>query len=304
MIDEGYLKLHRQIRLWEWHNDPYTLSLFIHLLCMANYLPNYKFRGKVQRVGELHTSYAMLAQETGMHINTVTDRIKKLQSTGEITIKSTNKGLDIFICKYTKYQAFNHTHSTPNVEQDVEQNVEQDVEQNDKTAEMQACTTPSTTLDVEQNVDNQINKEINNNIIKEKNKKRKDKQVSEPSSQADITELEAQFDAFRKAYKGTKRGLKVELDNFKKKNDNWREIIPTLMPALEREIAWREQMQAAGQFVPQWAHLQTWINQSRWETEFETVETATGAASQAKQQPTQQPPNENDYGGSFGGVDY
>lgn len=304
MIDEGYLKLHRQIRLWEWHNDPYTLSLFIHLLCMANYLPNYKFRGKVQRVGELHTSYAMLAQETGMHINTVTDRIKKLQSTGEITLKSTNKGLDIFICKYTKYQAFNYTHSTPNVEQDVEQNVEQDVEQNDKTVEMQACTTPSPTLDVEQNVDNQINKEIKNNIIKEKSKKRKDKQESEPSSQAGITELEAQFDAFRKAYKGTKRGLKVELDNFKKKNDNWREIIPTLMPALEREIEWREQMQAAGQFVPQWAHLQTWINQSRWETEFETVETATGAASQTKQQPTQQPPSENDYGGSFGGVDY
>lgn len=300
MIDEGYLKLHRQIRLWEWHNDPYTLSLFIHLLCMANYLPNYKFRGKVQRVGELHTSYAMLAQETGMHINTVTDRIKNLQSTGEITVKSTNKGLDIFICKYSKYQAIKHTCTTLEVEQNVEQNVEQDVEQNNK---KQACTTSSTTPNVEPNVDNQINKEVKN-IIKEKSKKRKVKQQGgEATPAAGTADLEAQFDAFRKAYKGTKRGLKVELDNFKKKNDNWRELIPELMAGLEREIAWREKMQAAGQFVPQWAHLQTWINQSRWETEFETVETATGTNNPTQQPTLEQPPTAEDYGGNFGGVD-
>lgn len=112
------------------------------------------------------------------------------------------------------------------------------------------------------------------------------------------------FNQFRQAYKGTKRGLKVELENFKKKYSNWREIVPCLMPALEREIAWREQMQAAGQFVPQWAYLQTWINQARWENEFEAVQPAKGGVAQyAQQAQTQQPPSDDEYGGSFGGVD-
>lgn len=87
------------------------------------------------------------------------------------------------------------------------------------------------------------------------------------------SELEQLFEAFRKAYKGTKRGFKVEFDNFKRKHQSdWREIVPQLMPALERMEAWRAQQQAAGKFVPQYAMLQTWLNQGRWTTEYEITE--------------------------------
>lgn len=307
-MDEGYLKLHRQIRLWEWHTDPYTVSLFIHLLCWANYLPNYKFRGKRQRVGELHTSFPMLAELTGMHVNTVTDRLKKLQKTGEIKVKTTNKGIDIYIVKYAEYQNISDSSTTSDVVQDVVQDVAchvaQDVVQDvvqgkkaQKNAQKQACTTRSTTSDVARHVSNQEYNILESNNTKEKNKKEK-------SEAASTAELEAQFDIFRKAYKGTKRGLKVELDNFKKKNDNWREIVPLLMPALAREIAWREQAQAAGQFVPQWAYLQTWLNQHRWESEFESVDTHSGDNAKAQSDTTGQPPTDEDYGGSFGGMEY
>lgn len=111
---------------------------------------------------------------------------------------------------------------------------------------------------------------FNQDIITEKKNK---KESTEPTMAYTTSELEQLFEDFRKAYKGTKRGFKVEFDNFKRKHQSdWREIVPQLMPALERMEAWRAQQQAAGKFVPQYAMLQTWLNQGRWTTEYEITE--------------------------------
>lgn len=319
---KDYLILHRQILHWEWHDDAYMLSLFIHLLCMANYLPNYKYRGKVQRVGELHTSVPKLALLTGISQNTIISKLRKLQSTGEIKFTSSKNGTDIYIVNYAKYQfvaggageqvaeqfaePIEERFNEPFAEQNAEQFGAQVAERQPKSANLHAgspaCSAKGYATVAEQVADNQINTNtrINNNIIKEKNIKK------EKGCALNNAELEVLFNYFRKAYKGTKRGLTVELDNLKRKcPNNWREIIPCLMPALEREIEWREQMAAAGQFVPQWAHLQTWINQQRWETEFETVETAKAAShTKAAAPASEQPPTDDEYGGSFGGADY
>lgn len=330
---KDYLILHRQILHWEWHDDAYMVSLFIHLLCMANYLPNYRYRGKVQRVGELHTSVPKLSVLTGMSQNTIISKLRKLQSTGEITFTSGKKGTDIYIVNYAKYQFVMPCSSATDAEHHEEQNGEQFAEHNaeqcgallavpngaqvDEQGEKQAksiqkkassasSSAQGSATVAPQGGDNQQIYNIDNNILKEKNiKKKGGEPVQGAAGQPTTAELEAMFNQFRQAYKGTKRGLKVELENFKKKYSNWREIIPCLMPALEREIAWREQMQAAGQFVPQWAYLQTWINQARWENEFEAVQPAKGgtALHNAQQVQTQQPPSDDEYGGSFGGVD-
>ena len=104
------------------------------------------------------------------------------------------------------------------------------------------------------------------------NQNYKEKKQTKKECPYTIAELEQMFEAFRKAYKGTKRGFKVEFDNFKKKHQqDWKEIVPLLMPALVNMEAWREEQQAAGQFVPQYAMLQTWLNQNRWTTEYETT---------------------------------
>ena len=113
-------------------------------------------------------------------------------------------------------------------------------------------------------------------------------------------ELEQQFEEFRKAYKGSKRGLAVEFENFKKKNPNWREIVPLLMPALQRLEEWRAKAEAAGEFVPSWANLQTWINQKRWTEELPTVT----APASIQQQQTATPPTSVDYAWEdFGSID-
>ncbi|HET6556034.1 MAG TPA: hypothetical protein VFG54_01895 [Prolixibacteraceae bacterium] len=74
------------------------------------------------------------------------------------------------------------------------------------------------------------------------------------------------FEAFREKYPGTRRGLATELNGFLKKNSL--EDIPLLLSALEKEIAHRKYLAKTNQFVPPWKNLSTWINKRCWEQEF------------------------------------
>lgn len=75
------------------------------------------------------------------------------------------------------------------------------------------------------------------------------------------------FESFRKAYPGTKRGSQTEFLNFCKKHADWKRSAIVLGIALQNQIVWRGEMEAAGMFVPAWKNLQTWINQRCWEEE-------------------------------------
>ena len=76
-----------------------------------------------------------------------------------------------------------------------------------------------------------------------------------------------QFDEFRKAYPGVKRGLETELKTLKKHKD-WKTIIPQLEQSLKSQHFAREENRKKGNFVPDWKHLQTYINQRSWEEEI------------------------------------
>lgn len=126
------------------------------------------------------------------------------------------------------------------------------------------------------------------------------KKKSAPKTAEPSTELEQQFEEFRKAYKGRKRGHKEEFENFKKKNPDWREIVPLLMPALQRLEDYNAAAKAAGEWVPQWANLQTWINQRRWTEELPTM----AAAASTQQTQVATPPTGDDYAwADFGSID-
>lgn len=80
------------------------------------------------------------------------------------------------------------------------------------------------------------------------------------------------FEQFRQAYPGTKRGHEIEFKVLQK-HDDWKEVLPKLMLALQKEISWRQRAKEAGVWTPGWANLQTWLNQRRWEQEFKEIET-------------------------------
>lgn len=82
------------------------------------------------------------------------------------------------------------------------------------------------------------------------------------------TDIEKQFEEFRLSYKGTKRGFATEFGNFKRKHEDWKEVVPKLMQAWINEVTWHERLKSVGAFCPEYKNLQTWINQRCWEQEL------------------------------------
>ena len=78
------------------------VRLFIHLL-RANY-EDKKWRGIIIKRGQLVTSIANLAAETGLSVKNVRTCLGKLQTTKEIGKQSASKFTIITICNYGKYQ--------------------------------------------------------------------------------------------------------------------------------------------------------------------------------------------------------
>lgn len=332
MINKGWIKLHRQILEWEWLDEPMMVALFVHLLLMANSDEGWRYRGVELKAGQLITSLSRLSEATGITIKALRTRLARLVSTGEISVESCKNYSIITIPNYAIYQPManetankgqteniDNTEVTSNAnpngaskransgqikgQSKVEEMGKQRANVNScKTDNLQGFNsvsgqTKGIPMGKEKGNIQEYNIYISNNNISNNNI---DNNIEEIEEKKIIKkESEQIFEEFRKAYKGKKRGFATEFENFKKKYPkSWKGILPLLMPALEREEEHRKGAKAAGEFVPQWAMLQTWINQSRWEMEY---------PEEKNQQVTQvQPtsPAANEYGGDFGGVDY
>ena len=118
MTDHGFIKLHRSILRWEWWDDDNTLKVFLWLLLNANW-ENSRYRGIVIPKGSLVTSYAKIAENLDISVQSARTSINHLKSTGEITIKSTNKFTVVSIVNWEKFQCFDdsgnkQTNNQPN----------------------------------------------------------------------------------------------------------------------------------------------------------------------------------------------
>lgn len=141
------------------------------------------------------------------------------------------------------------------------------------------------------NIDNQTFKDLTSskplkevkNRVKDKDKEKDNSLIFEKGGVGEKT-----FDIFRKAYPGVRSSLEKEFQNFRKKYPAKK--IVELMPGLQREIEWREKAKAAGQFVPEWKYLTTWINNECWNQEFPEVKTDASLS----QNGTIQKPNNQD----------
>jgi hypothetical protein len=107
-MNEGFIKLYRKIIDWEWYTDVNTKSLFIHLLLMANHADQ-RWRGQVIKRGSLVTSYGSLAVQTGLSVKQVRNSLKKLEKTGDVASKSTNRNTLIMVLNYDSYQSMGQT---------------------------------------------------------------------------------------------------------------------------------------------------------------------------------------------------
>lgn len=97
------------------------------------------------------------------------------------------------------------------------------------------------------------------------NKKKKKNNNNKENNKEKMKE---QFDEFRKSYPGIKRGNDTEFENMIKKHKDWEEVVPRLSDILIKQKNSRDMRKRKGEFVPEWKHLQTWINKRCWEEEI------------------------------------
>ncbi len=101
---QGFIMLHRKILDWEWYADANVRSVFIHLLLLASFKQS-KWQGQDIAPGQVITSYARIAEKLGLGVWQVRVALRKLQTTGEISVKATNRNTVVTIENWALYQA-------------------------------------------------------------------------------------------------------------------------------------------------------------------------------------------------------
>ena len=112
----GFIKIHRSITEWEWYKDINTKVLFLHLIFTANY-ENKRWQGIEIKRGQLVSSITNLAESTTLTFQQVRTALDKLKTTGEITIKTTNRFTLLTLTNYALYQDDRREINTQNSEQ-------------------------------------------------------------------------------------------------------------------------------------------------------------------------------------------
>ena len=109
----GWVKVHRKLIEWEWFNDSKMVHLFMYLLVSANHKDG-NFQGQEVKRGQFITGRNKISSITGISNQSIRTCLKRLESTNEITIKSTNKNSLITLLRYDLYQSEETTNQQPN----------------------------------------------------------------------------------------------------------------------------------------------------------------------------------------------
>lgn len=103
-MNEGFVKLLRRIRDWEWYDRYVEKDILIELLLIANWKEKTWKGIKIER-GQAVTGRKKLAAKLGFSEQQIRTGLSNLQKTGEITIKSTNKFSIITVCSWDTYNS-------------------------------------------------------------------------------------------------------------------------------------------------------------------------------------------------------
>lgn len=103
MFTEGHIIVKRTIKEWGWYHDPKMFTLFAHMMIDANYTDT-EWEGRTIKRGQLVTSIALLAADTGLSVQEVRTCLKKLGGSGEVRSTSIGRRSIITLCNYDSYQ--------------------------------------------------------------------------------------------------------------------------------------------------------------------------------------------------------
>lgn len=112
-LSGDFIKFYRGLLDWEWYSDANTSRVFIHLLLNANWKSN-RWRGIEIEKGSLLIPTDLLGNSLGLSKQQARNALNKLESTGEITRKTTRYGLLITLCNWGIYQSGEGDSQHPN----------------------------------------------------------------------------------------------------------------------------------------------------------------------------------------------
>ena len=123
----GFVKLHRKMIEWGWYSDCVVKDVFLHILMVAAFKPG-QYRGHEIQPGQAIIGRKIMAEELGFSEQQVRTALKKLESTGEISIFSTNKFSIVTVENWMFYQGDDNesnqqsTNNQPTINQQVTNN--------------------------------------------------------------------------------------------------------------------------------------------------------------------------------------
>lgn len=100
---DGWIKLYRRFPDWQWFKRPEMVQIWVYILLSAAHRDHVWQSVNIRR-GEFPTSVAALCRATGLSTQQVRTCLSRLERTGEITQKSTNKFTIISVCNFDDYQ--------------------------------------------------------------------------------------------------------------------------------------------------------------------------------------------------------
>lgn len=113
----GWIKLHRNLKDWEYYDDHNATRLLIHLLVSVNY-EDKKWKETVVKAGTMVSSWQHLAHETGLSLKQIRLAMTKLERAGEAVRQVAGKGAGkwqvISLVKWDKLQGFDDSEGQDN----------------------------------------------------------------------------------------------------------------------------------------------------------------------------------------------
>lgn len=106
-----FIKVYRKFMDWEWYTDVNVKTFFLHCLLRANWKSG-EWHGIHYEAGEFITSLPNLCEETGLTMRQARTALSRLQATGELVSRTTdkttgkkmNKGRIITVVNWSSYQ--------------------------------------------------------------------------------------------------------------------------------------------------------------------------------------------------------
>ena len=99
----GWIKIYRSLLYWEWADVPEMVALWVRLIIRATH-EDTQWHGVTVSRGQLVTTTAKLAAESGLSVKQVRTCLDRLKESGQIVTQTANKYTKITICKYDDYQ--------------------------------------------------------------------------------------------------------------------------------------------------------------------------------------------------------